>query len=140
MNASLIVLCLCFLLWDKEKIDPINWMKIYGKVSVSSSIRKFKDGFWIFSRIKWFSISGLHISVAGLLGIAGFVWAIRDNKMGNVFPGKENKVENFLSLTENKMGNRGSKEGDISTELFLVPGLRNLGTNCFLNVVLQVKI
>lgn len=97
-------------------------MKIEGNVSVSFSIRKFKHGFWILSRIKWFSISGLHISVAGLLSIAGFVVAIKDNKMGN-----------FGSLPWS------SERGDFSSELCLVPGLQNLGNNCFLNVILQVK-
>lgn len=95
-------------------------MKIEGNVSVSFSIRKFKHGFWILSRIKWLSISGLHISVAGLLSIAGFVVAIKDNKMGN-----------FGSLPWS------SERGDFSSELCLAPGLQNLGNNCFLNVILQ---
>lgn len=66
--------------------------------------------------------------------------------MGNVLSVYENKVGNFLPVTEIKMGNRGSslpgcsKQGGISTELGLVPGLQNLGTNCFLNVVLQVMM
>lgn len=98
-------------------------MKMEGILSLSSPTRKFKHGFWILSPLKRFSIPGLHISVAGLLGIAGLVLAVKDNKMGN-----------FGSLPWSSEG------GIFSSELLLVPGLKNLGNNCFLNVILQVKM
>uniref|UniRef100_A0A1J3GQN0 ubiquitinyl hydrolase 1 n=1 Tax=Noccaea caerulescens TaxID=107243 RepID=A0A1J3GQN0_NOCCA len=63
-----------------------------------------------------FMVSSL--SVASLLGVAGFVFALKDGRLRNL---------NLFS---------GRKEDD-GDDYFLVPGLQNLGNNCFLNVILQ---
>ncbi|KAL5555808.1 hypothetical protein UlMin_038044 [Ulmus minor] len=92
-----------------------------GEVNLNSLIGLLKHGFRILSNPKWVFASGFHISVAGLLGIAGFVLASRDGKFG--------KLSSFQWLP---------KSQDHHQKLCLVPGLQNLGNNCFLNVILQV--
>ncbi|EXB64476.1 Ubiquitin carboxyl-terminal hydrolase 27 [Morus notabilis] len=80
-------------------------------------IHQFKHGYWK----NLVSDCGFRISVAGILGIAGFVLAlIKDGKLG--------KLSGFNWL---------SKIQDSPRSLRLVPGLQNLGNNCFLNVILQ---
>ncbi|KAH9717959.1 ubiquitin carboxyl-terminal hydrolase 27 [Citrus sinensis] len=67
--------------------------------------------------MKWVSASGL----LGILGVAGFVLALKkDAKIGNL------SGFSWLSEKENRL-----------EKLCLVPGLQNLGNNCFLNVILQ---
>ncbi|PRQ49097.1 putative ubiquitinyl hydrolase 1 [Rosa chinensis] len=90
-------------------------MKFEREVTLKSLARQFQHGFKTLSRS-----SGLHISVAGLLGIAGLVLALKDSKLG--------KLSSLQWLPKNERGD---------PNLHLVPGLQNLGNNCFLNVILQ---
>lgn len=71
----------------------------------------------------WISPPTLHKLVAGLVGIAGLILAIqRDGVMRRL---------SFLSWF--------SEENSCLEEKFSLPGLQNLGNNCFLNVILQVQ-
>ncbi|XP_004288085.1 PREDICTED: ubiquitin carboxyl-terminal hydrolase 27 isoform X1 [Fragaria vesca subsp. vesca] len=90
-------------------------MKFEGDVTLNSLVRRFQHGFTTLSRS-----SGLHLSVTGLLGIAGLVLALKDSKLG--------KLSNLQWLPKNHHG---------EPNFLLVPGLQNLGKNCFLNVILQ---
>lgn len=78
----------------------------------SSLVHKFKHGF----NSHWFTVQ---VSVAAtVLSIAGgLIFAIKDGA----------KITNIMLSSSKK-------------DHFTVPGLQNLGNNCFLNVVLQVKI
>lgn len=72
----------------------------------------------------WVSASGL----AAVLGVAGLVLAlIKDPKSWNL---KLSALPSWLELNQRENNNRPKK-------LFLLPGLQNLGNNCFLNVILQ---
>lgn len=64
-----------------------------------------------------------HLSVASLLGVAGFLYALKSGRFRNL---------NLLFS-----GTRQGDEDD-DDDAILVPGLQNLGNNCFLNVILQV--
>ncbi|XP_050205117.1 ubiquitin carboxyl-terminal hydrolase 27 [Mercurialis annua] len=69
------------------------------------------------------SSSGLHISVAGgFVGVAALVFALI-------------KDRNFNKLTTLLPSFSGRQT--LPQKLYLVPGLQNLGNNCFLNVILQ---
>lgn len=72
--------------------------------------------------MKWVSASKLNLSLVGLVGVAGFVFALK----------RDGVVESFigLSLLFQRKNHLEAK--------YSVPGLQNLGNNCFLNVVLQV--
>ncbi|PQP96628.1 ubiquitin carboxyl-terminal hydrolase 27 isoform X1 [Prunus yedoensis var. nudiflora] len=95
-------------------------MRFEKEVTLKSLIRQFEHGFKALSRSNLISSSGFHISVAGLLGIAGFVLALKDSKLS--------RLSNLDWLPKTDNG---------SPKLRLVPGLQNLGNNCFLNVILQ---
>ncbi|KFK30518.1 hypothetical protein AALP_AA7G272700 [Arabis alpina] len=71
---------------------------------ISTLTERFKLSNWV-----------SHLSLASILGVAGFVYALKDNRFRNL---------NLFS----------TKEEDDS---IFVPGLQNLGNNCFLNVILQ---
>lgn len=87
-------------------------MKIHGNIDSYSLVDKFKHGF----KSHWVSAHGVQVSVAAtLLSIAGFIFAIKDVKLRN-------------------------EKHSSKSYYWTIPGLQNLGNNCFLNVVLQVKI
>lgn len=91
-------------------------MKIPGSIKLGSFIHKPEQG----SRIIWVFNSGLKFSISvGVLGAVGIVLVI--------------KVKRYLDFNI-------SDQDVASPSFWVVPGLENLGNNCFLNVVLQVKI
>lgn len=100
-------------------------MKIQGSIDIHSVIQKLKIGAKFLTQVKWGSPSGLHISLAAsLLGATGLILALKDGKVGN-----------FSSF-----GLPWSPDEHASSDKnWVVPGLQNLGNNCFLNVVLQVN-
>lgn len=65
---------------------------------------------------------GFYVFVAGLLSAAALFSVIRDGKLNNI---------GLLSWTAGASS---------SQNLRLVPGLQNLGNNCFFNVILQVLL
>ncbi|KAF5745178.1 ubiquitin carboxyl-terminal hydrolase 27 [Tripterygium wilfordii] len=86
-----------------------------------SLTRNIKHGYGALSYLKGVSASPLHVSAVGLLGAAGLILVFtRDRLLG--------KLSSISRLTDG--GNRSEK-------YYLVPGLQNLGNNCFLNVILQ---
>ncbi|GAB4848303.1 hypothetical protein Ancab_002970 [Ancistrocladus abbreviatus] len=96
-----------------------NHMKIRGELTLSTLIRSFKSGLEILSNVRLISASGANVPAAGVLGFASLIFVLRNGKMGN-----------FSSLL-------WSSERHGSSDKLFVPGLRNLGNNCFLNVILQ---
>lgn len=94
-------------------------MKIEGGISLKTILSNLRHGFRTLSHMNWVSASGFHL--AGLLGVVGLVLAIRDGKVGN--------LTSLPWFSERPSG---------SEKNWLVPGLQNLGNNCFLNVILQV--
>lgn len=71
--------------------------------------------------MKWVSASGFHISLSGLPAVAGFILALRDGK-----------IRKFYCLPWS------SDSGGSLKKKWVVPGLLNLGNNCFRNVILRV--
>ncbi|XP_038901491.1 ubiquitin carboxyl-terminal hydrolase 27 [Benincasa hispida] len=86
--------------------SPSYQMKRVNDASMENFIRRFQP-------------AGFCVYVAGLLGAAALVSAVRDGKLN---------ILGLLSWT------RGASS---SEKLRLVPGLQNLGNNCFFNVILQ---
>lgn len=82
--------------------------------------RSLGYGFPTLYRMNWTLPSTV---VAGLVGIVGAILALKDGKL--VIP---TSVPWPLATD------------DSSEKRLLVPGLQNLENNCFLNVVLQVKV
>lgn len=72
--------------------------------------------------IRRFQPAGFCVYVAGLLSAAALVSAVRDGKL------------NILGLLSWARGPSSSQN------LRLLPGLQNLGNNCFFNVILQVLL
>lgn len=72
--------------------------------------------------MKWVSASKLNLSLVGLVGVAGFVFVLKRGGIVGSFGG--------LSLLFQRKNHLEAK--------YSVPGLQNLGNNCFLNVILQV--
>ncbi|KAK4417350.1 Ubiquitin carboxyl-terminal hydrolase 27 [Sesamum alatum] len=88
-------------------------MKIPESIKLSSLVHKPRHG----SNINWVFNSGLKFSVsAGVLGAVGVILVI--------------KAKRFIDFTP-------SDQDGASSRFWAVPGLQNLGNNCFLNVVLQ---
>lgn len=91
-------------------------MKIVRNGDTFSLANKFKHGF----KYHWVTVHGVQVSLAAaatLLSIAtGIIVAMKDGKLRSIIVGT---------------GKSSSKD------YFTVPGLQNLGNNCFLNVVLQ---
>ncbi|XVF18339.1 hypothetical protein REPUB_Repub11eG0013100 [Reevesia pubescens] len=81
--------------------------------SISAIIRNWKHGYRALLHMRWAAAFGFHVSVVGLVGVVGFVLAI---------------------IRDGKSGEKRKKHLD---KICLVPGLQNLGNNCFLNVILQ---
>lgn len=100
-------------------------MKIHGDVNVQSLFHSFRHGFRSFSHnAHWVTSSGFQISLASsILSVAGLILALRDGRGRRSF-------NNFLPWSSSE--SKSSPE-----EYWAVPGLKNLGNNCFLNVVLQ---
>lgn len=99
-------------------------MKNQGEVNIQSIINTFNQGFRILSHVQHLgSASGLKVSVASILGVAGIILVLRDAK-----------ARSFRALPWS------SDKISFSEEFLVVPGLRNLGNNCFLNVILQVLL
>ncbi|KAI3841126.1 hypothetical protein MKX03_007854 [Papaver bracteatum] len=95
-------------------------MKIRKDVSINSLVHNMKHGYRILLRKNWISLSQFHL-LAGVLGVTGLVLAIRDGKFGF--------LRGLSAIPD--------RDDESSESLVLVPGLQNLGNNCFLNVVLQ---
>ncbi|KAE8679065.1 Ubiquitin carboxyl-terminal hydrolase 27 [Hibiscus syriacus] len=83
------------------------------ETSIRETIRNWKHGYRALLHMRWAAAFGFHLSVVGLVGVVGIVLAIiRDDKL-------RKKRKKHLE------------------KICLVPGLQNLGNNCFLNVILQ---
>lgn len=99
-------------------------MRIEGKIDTLTLIQKLREGTSFSHSVKkWVSSNGLQLSVAASV-FAGLLFAAKDRKIGN-----------FVTVGQQWLSD-GLASSDKS---WLVPGLQNLGNNCFLNVILQVQ-
>uniref|UniRef100_A0A7N0VAC9 ubiquitinyl hydrolase 1 n=1 Tax=Kalanchoe fedtschenkoi TaxID=63787 RepID=A0A7N0VAC9_KALFE len=100
-------------------------MKVKGEVNLASVLRqlRFDCGSMTSCKMNLNSVPGLHLSVAAALTVGGLILALRELKMRSAcsLP--------WLS------GRGGGESGKL---VLVVPGLQNLGNNCFLNVILQI--
>lgn len=96
-------------------------MRIEGKIDTFTLLRKLREGTDFFRLVKRVSPNGLQVSVAASV-LAGLLFAVKDGKIGN-----------FVTFGQQWLSD-GFATSDKS---WLVPGLQNLGNNCFLNVILQ---
>ncbi|GMI85379.1 hypothetical protein HRI_002207200 [Hibiscus trionum] len=85
------------------------------ETSIRAIIHNWKHGYRALLHMRCAAAFGFPLTVVGLVGVVGFVLAIiRDNKL------REKRKQHLEKLC-------------------LVPGLENLGNNCFLNVILQAS-
>lgn len=95
-------------------------MKFKGQIDSRLIMNNLRHGLHNLHRLG-FSASGIKVSLVSLLGAAGLILILKDGK-----------GRSFKTLP-------CSSDRNTSEEKFLVvPGLQNLGNNCFLNVILQV--
>ncbi|CAH9109759.1 unnamed protein product [Cuscuta europaea] len=98
--------------FKEQNVSHYSKMKIHGITA-----HKLRHGLELIAR----SAPGLQVSLAAtILGVAGLAYAIKDIK--------------FLNHSSLKWPSGSNTRSDDS---MLVPGLQNLGNNCFLNAVLQ---
>lgn len=95
-------------------------MKIKGQIDSRLVINNLRHGLHKLHRLS-LSSSGIKISLVSLLGAAGLILVLKDGK-----------ARNFKILPWS------SDENTSEDKFLVVPGLHNLGNNCFLNVILQV--
>lgn len=97
-------------------------MKIRGQIDSRLVINNLRHRLHNLHRLR-LSASGIKISLVSLLGAAGLILILKDGK-----------ARNFKILPW------PSDEISSQDKFLVVPGLQNLGNNCFLNVILQVLL